>query len=37
MPRELAQIMREAFPRLSDIAQQVGGKELETLRTVVMK
>ena len=28
MPRELAQIMREAFPRLSEIAQQVGGKDL---------
>ena len=28
MPRELAQIMKEAFPRLSEIAQQVGGKDL---------
>ena len=25
MPRELAEIIKEAFPRLSDIAQQVGG------------
>ena len=26
MPRELAQIIKEAFPRLSEISQQVGGK-----------
>ena len=25
MARELADIIKEAFPRLSDIAQQVGG------------
>ena len=26
MPRELAEILYDAFPRLSQIAQQVGGK-----------
>jgi len=25
MPRDLAQIIKEAFPRLSEISQQVGG------------
>ena len=26
MPRDLSQIIKEAFPRLSEISQQVGGK-----------
>ena len=30
MPRELAQIIKEAFPRLSEISQQVGGNFSES-------